>query len=126
MKVREHLGMKKIAILLITFLYIGCDRSPTLSDVIVGEWTLEKYEAYLDGNPTTAAGSLDRSITFSERGRCCFNGKTNFSYALSGNTITVSNEKRTIEYKVTYFTEDYLVMYFYVNQYKMVYYLQKF
>lgn len=118
--------MKKVVLLLATLLCISCSSEPTLSEAIIGEWFLVKYEAFDNGNITTAAGSLDKSITFSDRGNCCWNQKANFSYTVSGNTITVHNEKRTIEYKVTYFTEGDLNMYFYVNQYKMVYYLQKF
>lgn len=118
--------MKRLFAILAAVLFLGCNKTPTLSEVLIGEWELDHYEAYLDGNPTTAAGSLDRSIKFSSNGNCNFNGKTTFTYTLSGNTITLHNEKRTIEYKVTYFTETSLVWYFYLDKYKMVYYLQKF
>ena len=79
--------MRLFLLILSLALLIGCIKANTLSEVLIGEWTLDHYEAYKDGNPTTAAGSLDKSIKFSSNGRCQWNGKASFDYTLSGNTV---------------------------------------
>lgn len=76
--------MRLFLLILSLALLIGCIKANTLSEVLIGEWTLDHYEAYKDGNPTTAAGSLDKSIKFSSNGRCQWNGKASFDYSLSG------------------------------------------
>lgn len=118
--------MKRLATILFALLLLGCNITPALSHILVGDWLLEHYEAYLDGTPTSAVGSRDSHLIFTSNGRCSWNGKSTFDYSLDGNTITLYNERKTIEYKVTHYTETFLVMYFYIDRYKMVYYMEKF
>ena len=117
--------MKKFIILLLVILASGCSRDLNLSEVIVGDWYLDKYEVYLNGNPSKNALSLDDHIVFFSNGICRWNNQSSIKYTLSGNTIIIYGENTTREYKVTYFTSDFLVWYFYAGKYKFVYYLQK-
>ena len=49
--------MRLFLLILSLALLIGCNKANTLSEVLIGEWTLDHYEAYKDGNPTTAVGN---------------------------------------------------------------------
>lgn len=49
--------MRLFLLILSLALLIGCIKANALSEVLIGEWTLDHYEAYKDGNPTTAVGN---------------------------------------------------------------------
>lgn len=49
--------MRLFLLILSLALLIGCIKANTLSEVLIGEWTLDHYEAYKDGNQTTAVGN---------------------------------------------------------------------